>query len=78
MNIDKKLKVWSLLKIGDRVESKTYKKGERGTVWEKLGCADELMNGLRRYGIKMDRCGNVADFSRYELKKIKKNMAHTP
>jgi len=71
--LDRKLAVWKPLKVGMRVESKTWKKGVRGVVWERLGSESEPMNGLRRYGVRLDCSENVADFCRYELKVIPKN-----
>ena len=66
MNIERKLSVWRPLKVGQRVVSKTWNKGASGTVVEAL--AGHQMNGLDKYGVKMDFNDNVADFCRYELK----------
>ena len=74
MKFETKLKAWRPLQVGHRVVSKTYHKGVTGTVIECLGPKDAPMNGLRRYGVRMDDDSrNIADFLRYELKRIPKN-----
>ena len=65
MKTEKKLAVWRPLKVGQRVKSRTYKKGSQGIVKERL---DDSISGLARYGVVLeDDPNNTADFCRWEL-----------
>lgn len=65
MKLERKLAVWKPLKIGQRVRSKTWRKGQCGYIFERL---DDLISGLARYGVRLDNDPqNTADFCRYEL-----------
>ena len=69
--LEKRLAPWRPLRIGQRVISMTYHKGQAGTVKERL---DTRIDGLGYYGVTMDESpNNTTDFVRYELKAIRRN-----
>ena len=74
ISLETKLKPWRLLRPGTRVQSLTYKRGQRGSIAEVLRRPDDPLNGLLRYGVRLDDDpANVADFCRYEFKALPRN-----
>jgi hypothetical protein len=65
------LRLYCTLSAGRRVRIKRgAEKGEHGYVYERL---DNLITGMARYGIRLDRLpGNTMDFCRYEFVVLKR------
>lgn len=69
----KALDCWRQLPIGQRVRlNGKYRKGELGHVEERL---DNKIDGLARYGVRLNDCNRIADLCRYEIKPEKKPSA---
>jgi len=60
----KRLAPWRPLRVGQRVMSLTYHKGQLGTVVERLG---HRIDGLGYYGVKMDESPDNIDFTLQQL-----------